>query len=88
MQVRINKEARNDFKNLDPSLQHAFQEEKKSLKAWPATSGVKHLTDRWKGFCRTKLLENWRIIFRIIPSEAHPDHITVVRIRHRSVVYK
>ena len=88
MLVKMNKEARIDFENLDSSIQHAFQEEKKCLKAWPATPGVKHLTGRWKGFCRIKLLEDWRIIFRVLPSEAVPDHLTVVRIRHRSVVYK
>ncbi|GEM_PF-6774306 len=35
MQVKMNKGAREDFENLDSSLQVAFLEVKKNLKAWP-----------------------------------------------------
>lgn len=88
MQVKMNKGAREDFENLDSSLQVAFLEVKKNLKAWPELSGAKRLSGRWHPFSRVKLAEDWRVIYLILPNEVNPTHLTVVRIRHRSVVYK
>lgn len=88
MEVKVNRDGRQDLENLDNSVLASYGEARSLLRKWPAIPGVKHLTGRWKGFCRIKFMEDWRIIFRVVPDEVHPDHLTVVRIRHRSVVYE
>jgi len=87
MDVKLNQDAREDFLNLDTRQKAGFQEEKKNLKAWPATSGAKPLENRWKGHFRLVLCKDWRVLFRVLPGTVEPDHITVVRLRHRSVAY-
>jgi len=83
MEVKWNREARSDFQSLDTLVQAATREEARCLKAYPDVSGVKHLTGRWVGMARVKVLADWRMIFRPLS-----DHLVIVRIRHRSIVYK
>ena len=80
MEVKLNREARKDFDTLAPSVKLAAKEEMRLLKKWPEVSGVKHLTSHWVGFVR--VMGDWRMIFRPLP-----DHIVIVRIRHRSIAY-
>ena len=87
MDIKMNRDAREDFQNLDTRQKGAFQDAQKHLKAWPATPGVKALSGRWKGHSRIVICKDWRVIFRVLPNTEHPDHLTIVRIRHRSIVY-
>jgi mRNA-degrading endonuclease RelE of RelBE toxin-antitoxin system len=82
MEVKLNRDARKDFDALAPTVKLAVLEEKRRLKLWPDVPGVKHLTGRWVGFARVKVMRDWRMIFRPLT-----DHVVIVRIRHRSVVY-
>lgn len=82
MEVKMNAAAREDFARLDPSIQIATREEQKRLKNWPLVSGIKHLKNVWAGCVRIKVKQDWRLIFRPLP-----DHIVIIRIRHRSVAY-
>jgi len=81
MEVKLNAEAREDFKALAPTIKIAAQAEKQRLKQWPLVPGVKHLSNRWVGCARVKVLKDWRMIFRPLP-----EHLVILRIRHRSVV--
>jgi hypothetical protein len=82
MEVKLNAEARADFSALAPNVKFAAQEEKRRLRSWPLVPGIKHLTHRWAGCARLKVMKDWRMIFRPLP-----DHLVIIRIRHRSVAY-
>jgi mRNA-degrading endonuclease RelE of RelBE toxin-antitoxin system len=43
---------------------------------------IKALSGEWDGYCRLRV-GNFRVIFRMVPEE-----MVVVRIRHRSDVYR
>lgn len=82
MEVKLNRAARGDFKALDTAVKAAATVEKRSLQQYPNVSGVKHLTGRWVGFARVKVMGDWRMIFRPLT-----QHLVIVRIRHRSIAY-
>jgi len=83
MEVKANREARKDMEALAPVVKAAALAEIKHLKKWPDVPGVKHLSGRLAGFARVKVMKDWRMLFRVLPA-----HIVIVRVRHRSVVYK
>lgn len=52
MEVKMNREAREDYKALNAKVQAAAIEEMRRLKKYPEVSGVKHMTGRLVGLAR------------------------------------
>lgn len=82
MEVKMGEKAVKEFRNLDTTLKQAVLDAQRKLESYPNMSGVKHLEAKWKGYARMRILKDWRLIFRILPTL-----LIIVRICHRSKAY-
>lgn len=82
MEVKVSEKAAKEFKNLDTVVKQAVLDAKRKLESYPDLYGVKHLEAKWKGYARLRILKDWRLIFRILPTL-----LIIVRICHRSKAY-
>lgn len=78
----MSEKATKEFRNLDTALKQAALDTLRRLESYPNISGVKHLEAKWKGYARMRVLKDWRLIFRILPTL-----LIIVRICHRSKAY-
>jgi mRNA-degrading endonuclease RelE of RelBE toxin-antitoxin system len=83
MDVKMSEKAVKEFKNLDTPIKQAALDAMRKLSAYPSVSGVKHLEAKWRGYARMRILKDWRMIFRILPTL-----LIIVRICHRSKAYE
>ena len=83
MEVKMNKQATKEFRELDTPVKQAVLDATRRLGSYPEVSGVKHLEATWKGYARVRILKDWRMIFRVLPTL-----LVIVRICHRSKAYR
>ncbi len=82
MKVTITPEALAQVVELPRAMLPRVEAIIERLESWPQVSGVKWLTEDWKGFARIRT-GDYRVIFTLVD-----DHeVRVVRIAHRRDAY-